>query len=420
MMRCLYTLFICGYGALIRLAAPFTPKARQWTAGRRQQKHLWEKPLPEDQPVLWMHCASLGEFEQGRPVLEAFRQAHPAYRVILTFYSPSGYEIRKNYNGADLVAYLPLDTPHRARQFVEKVHPDLVFFIKYEFWFNILKELSIRYIPAFLISGIFREKQHFFRWYGGWFRRQLNSFTHFFVQSGESAELLQRIGITRVSVSGDTRFDRVAAIAKNPPSFPAVQRFTGTEPVLIAGSTWPEDERLLLPVVTTLLNRMKLIIAPHEISETHIRELLDYFSDQAVPLSKLVESTAGEKRVIVVDSIGQLSGLYQYASFAYVGGGFGKGIHNILEPATFGLPVLFGPRYQKFREAVELIAEGAVFSIQDAHSLKQKLERLLHDSSFREDASGRSLRYITTHAGATERILSEISPWISQTNQQHP
>ncbi len=408
-MWLLYDLAIHIYGDAISLAALYNPKAKAWVKGRKDWSEHLQSAVSSRQSaagsqqtsditkhstlnikhstledIAWFHCASLGEFEQGRPVIEAFRKEHPEWKILLTFFSPSGYDIRKNYEGADWVFYLPLDTPGNARRFVETVNPGLVVFVKYEFWFRFLQVLSKKKIPVYVISANFRPDHHFFRWYGGWARKQLNKVTRFFVQDEPSAQLLRAKGIEQVTVSGDTRFDRVAAIAATVKEFPLVKRFCGGEPVFLAGSTWPQDEELILQLVEKLGDRVKFIIAPHEVGRERLEGLkfavpssqFAVRSSQSEPgtgnhkpgtvlFSVLTEENATSARVLIVDGIGYLAHLYQYATIAYIGGGFGAGIHNVLEAATFGKPVIFGPKYHKFREAAELIKAGGAFCIHD-------------------------------------------------------
>ncbi|MCX6273103.1 MAG: 3-deoxy-D-manno-octulosonic acid transferase [Bacteroidetes bacterium] len=377
--------------------------------GRRNLETNLSSALHNDQKTAWFHCASLGEFEQGRPVLEAFRLQYPGFRVILSFFSPSGYEIRKSYPLADYICYMPLDTPEKVRSFLDILKPDIVFFIKYEYWFNFINELNSRKIPIFIISGIFRPDQHFFRWYGQWFRKMLGKINYFFLQDQESLTLLQSIGINNALVSGDTRFDRVAGIASNPAKFPMIASFRSRAKVLLAGSTWPADEDLLLPLILDPTVNLKYIIAPHEVHPERIEDLLQKLGDRAVRFSSISDQTEPwSYSVIVVDSIGQLSSLYQYADIAYIGGGFGKGIHNILEAATFGLPVFFGPNYQRFAEARELIRLGGAVSINLAAELMKEVTGLLKDEGKRKKASAICSDYVKNNTGATGRILEHL------------
>jgi 3-deoxy-D-manno-octulosonic-acid transferase len=412
-MRYLYTLTVLLYGLGIRLASLFSTKARLWVGGRKQLFSRLEDQLGKPDKTAWFHCASLGEFEQGRPVIEAFREKHPEFKILLTFFSPSGYEIRKDYPLADIITYLPLDTPSHVKRFLDITRPEMVFFIKYEYWYNFIRQLKQRGIPIYIISGIFRSHQHFFRWYGGWFRKQLQNITCFFLQNKESVELLHSIGIDKALLSGDTRFDRVFAIAARPKAFPLVESFSKEIPVILFGSTWPEDEAVFLPLIRKNNDRAKFIIAPHEVYEERISEIIQKSGITAVRFSDLKEIPDPSVRLIVVDSIGQLSSLYQYADIAYIGGGFGKGIHNILEAATFGLPVIFGSNYQKFLEAKELIDLQGAWSIASSGELEFLVTGLLADESKRKATGAVCMDYIQSHTGATQIILKTLSSILS-------
>jgi 3-deoxy-D-manno-octulosonic-acid transferase len=433
-MWIIYDLIIHLYGDAISIASLFNPKARRWIAGRKgifkaikssvssqqsavnsQQSVINNRLTTTDYrltTLLWFHCASLGEFEQGRPVIEATRKEHPEWKILLTFFSPSGYEIRKNYDGADYVYYLPLDTPWNARKFIRLVRPSIAVFVKYEFWFRYLDGLYKNKIPVYVISAIFRPDQHFFRWYGGWARKQLGKVTRFFVQDKQSEDLLRSYGIDQVTVSGDTRFDRVAAVAEHARSFSLVEKFADGQPVFLAGSTWPADEQLIAGLIEAYGDRMKFIIAPHEVHESRIEALKSSVvsrQSSVVLFSQLTEENAQYFQILIIDGIGYLSHLYQYATIAYIGGGFGAGIHNILEAAAFGKPVIFGPKYEKFREAVELIEAGGAFSITDGEQLNHRTIELLEDKSLRQKSSDICSNYVRQKKGATGIILSEIN-----------
>ncbi len=407
-MHSFYNLAIRLYTFTIRLAAVFNPKARQWLRGRRR----WRSKLqatrdrwPEDAPILWIHCASLGEFEQGRPVIEALKEQMSGLKVALTFFSPSGYELRKNYESADLVAYLPADTPAQARDFVALLRPRLAIFVKYEFWYNCLLELHHRGVPTLLISALFRRDQVFFQWYGGFFRTMLPLFDRIFVQNQSSGRLLAHWGIAGWSLAGDTRIDRVMAIRRQSPSFPIVEAFAGDHPVLIAGSTWAPDESILEALVREALPaHWKLIIAPHRITEADLKRIEQRFPLTSRRYSRAEPETAAEPRLLIIDNIGMLSALYQYGRVAYVGGGFGVAIHNTLEPIAFGLPVLFGPRYHKFEEAVTLVHRGGAFPVKNSAQLISAFRALLRDDLHRE-ASRQAEGYIMDNQGATQQIV---------------
>lgn len=411
----LYHFLIRCLGVSIRVAALLSPKARQWCAGRKDWLALMtQQRAAVPGTLVWFHCASLGEFEQGRPVIEAFRRDHPGYRILLTFFSPSGYEIRKNYNGADHVHYLPLDTKGNARRFLDIWKPQLAIFVKYEYWFNYIRAMEEREIPVVVVSAIFRPGQHFFRWYGRWSRRQLGKVSWFFLQNRDSLELLNGIGIQNASVSGDTRFDRVALISHRPQTFPQLQGLSDKTPVLVAGSTWPDDEDMLLHLFRNSGTGMNMLIAPHEITESGIDRLLREFGPTAVRFSSLTgpDAFSRDKRVLVVDRIGLLSQLYQFATLAYVGGGLGKGIHNILEAATFGAPVFFGPTYRRFAEAVDLVERGGAFPVSDKQGLLQGVQNLLSDPAKLRQASRACSSYVKENKGGTEKIMASLKKFI--------
>ena len=412
-MSILYNIAISAYHLLIKIAALFNSKARLWVTGR---KNLFEKLQLETEKnkndIVWFHAASLGEFEQGRPVMEAFRKKYPEYKIMLTFFSPSGYEIRKNYDGADYIFYLPMDTRKNAERFLQLTKPRLAIFVKYEFWFNYIDILHKRQIPIFFISSIFRPEQHFFKWYGGWFRKMLKKITFFFVQNNQSFDLLNSMGIEQVVIGGDTRFDRVLDIAHNKKSFPLIEKFTTGYKILLAGSSWPPDEELIQKL-PTLQENIKIIIAPHEIHEEHIAAIENRFGkNQTLRFSKADERNILQAKFLIIDGMGFLSSLYQYCDIALIGGGFGKAIHNILEAVTFGKPVIFGPNFIKFREAVELIEKGGAFSVKNEKEFENILKTLLTDHEFYQHASGICINYVEQNSGATGLILDKLSNYI--------
>ena len=419
-MSVLYTIGILLYALGVKIAALFgNAKAMQWVKGRNHQ--LAE---PQAQPTddwIWFHAASLGEFEQGRPVIEALKKECPQYKILLSFFSPSGYEVRKDYPLADEVLYLPSDTPGHAAQWVQRHHFVAAFFIKYEFWFNYMQALKDAGIPLFYISLILKPDSYFFRWYGTWFFLQLRNVTHFFVQDDTTAQLLQSNGLANVTVCGDTRFDRVAAIAQQAKPFPEVEQFIGGRQCIIAGSTWPPDEKLLVDFYQKMPEEYCLIIAPHDISESHVAQIKAMFPDSQLYtelnpdqpprslssrfLSLSKESKGRPTRILIINTIGILSQLYQYARFVYIGGGFGVNIHNIQEPVTFGCPVVFGPKYKSFKEAVDLVGLEGAFSIEDAEALESVFGRLMHDETFYAKASETCRNYLNSQVGATENIV---------------
>lgn len=403
-MLWIYNIGIAFYAILLKFAAFFNQKAKLFTSGRENIfKKIAQKINPNDRPI-WFHFASLGEFEQGRPVLEAIKIEQPQQKIIVTFFSPSGYEIRKNYALAD-VFYLPLDTASNAKKFIDLVNPKQAIFTKYEYWYHYFKTLNDRKIPLYLISGIFRPNQAFFKWYGGFYRNILKNVSHFFVQNNESVTLLNSIGITEVSLSGDTRFDSVYENTKNPKKIELIEKFCGNSNVFIAGSTWLPDEKLLVSLIEKHQD-WRIIIAPHEVDEQHINEIEKLFPT-AIKFSVLSSQfSENSSQILIIDNIGMLSSLYQYANSAYIGGGFGSGIHNTLEAAAFGLPVIFGPKYAKFQEAKDLIAIGAAKSISNAEELIFAFEYFNTNT----EASADAKKYVNDKKGATKMILKLIDP----------
>jgi len=406
LMLLLYIIGIRLYTLLIRIFSLFNPKAKLFINGRKNVYTQIAQKINPSEKHIWFHFASLGEFEQGRPVLEKLKSLYPAKKIVVTFFSPSGYEIRKNYALAD-VFYLPIDTAANAKRFIASINPEMAIFTKYEFWHFYFKELKDREIPLYVISGIFRESQAFFKWYGGFYRNILKSVTYFFVQNEESKNLLKSIGLDDVIINGDTRFDRVYENAQSPKQLSLIESFIGNSLTLVCGSTWPEDEKILSALPEKYPN-WKFIIAPHEIHESHIESIEKQFSVGSVRFSIFSSSNQtpnAEHQTLIVDNIGMLSSLYQYGKVAYIGGGFGTGIHNTLEAAAFGLPVIFGPKYDKFQEAKDLIAIGAAKSISTVEELFDAFEDLTKN----EDAAAQAKRYVTDKKGATDQIISMIT-----------
>jgi 3-deoxy-D-manno-octulosonic-acid transferase len=392
----------------IRIASVRNAKAKAWIEGRRDLFSQLEKQVSPQDKVIWMHCASAGELEQGKSVAEALKAAWPGYKLLISFFSPSGYEAGKKYRTADLICYLPLDTEGNAKKFLDIVHPSLVVFIKYEYWHNHLKTISERKIPLLLVSAIFRKDQAFFKWYGGFFRKLLGSFSWIFVQDEDSLDKLKSIGIEQASVSGDTRFDRVLKIRENSEILPAIENFTGEEICFVAGSTWAADEELFKDLASRGI--FKMIIAPHEINEAGITRLKENFTDSLL-YSELVKAPGGAAgmKTLIIDNYGMLSRLYRYATISFIGGGFNKsGIHNTLEAAAWGKPVIFGPNYHKFREARELVINGAGFSISNKNELEQVVKKLASDIMERNKAGDFAKKYVEANAGATAIILDHI------------
>ncbi len=407
-MLLLYNLGVRFYFILIWVASHFNKKANLWIKGRKNVKYQhFDKSA-------WFHFASLGEYEQGLPVLISYRAQYPSIPIVITFFSPSGYEIRKNTPYADAVYYLPLDTAANAQHFINAIKPSIAVFTKYEYWYHYFYTLNRANVPLFVISGIFRPGQVFFKWYGVLHHRMLGFVTRFFVQDEASRTLLKQIGIENVTVSGDTRFDRVWANAQNPKSFPEIVEFVKGHKVFIAGSTWPEDEELLIQLIKSHAT-WKFIIAPHEIREEKIKKLLDLLPGDIAAQYSQFDPDSYHKRqllkaqVLIIDNIGMLSSLYQYGEIAYIGGGFGVGIHNTLEAAAFGLPVIFGPNYQRFKEAKDLVAIRSGFSINSADELKKAFLFLTEDETRYQNVSQQTKKYVQEHTGATEAIMNYIN-----------
>lgn len=406
-MGILYNTGIRGYNAAIRLAAPFNEKAALWVKGRRG---IWERIKGIDrgaERLIWFHAASLGEFEQGRPVMEAIKAQEPETRILLTFFSPSGYEIRKNYSGADYILYLPSDTPGNAARFVELLHPDAAVFIKYEFWYNYLHELNKHHIPTYLISAIFRPEQPFFKSWGKLHRRMLGFFDCLFVQDEESVRLLKSVGVEKAQLTGDTRFDRVRQIAGAAKEIDKVSIFCDDRPTVVCGSTWPPDEDILFDYINRDTSNYKWIFAPHEIGEGHIRSIQEKCRKKIVRYTDDRADFANAD-VLIIDCIGLLSAIYRYGRIAYIGGGFGVGIHNTLEAAVYGIPIIFGPKYQKFNEAVSLIREGGAFTVSNAQQLKELLDALTGSPKIAKAAGQKATDYVESQSGATEIICKKL------------
>ncbi len=413
----MYSFVIYLYLLCVKVAALFNPKARLMVQGHRNAWKLLKEAYSKDEDgsgsdreaarPYWFHAASLGEFEQGRPLMEQLRRDHPGARILLTFFSPSGYEVRKNYEGADLVCYLPLDTPLNALRFIRIVRPKAAFFIKYEFWRNYIDILHRRNIPVYSVSSIFRENQIFFRWYGRNYARCLRRVTRFFVQNETSKALLARLGITNVSVVGDTRFDRVIDIRNAARPLPLVERFSGLWPVLVAGSSWSPDEDIILPYFNAHPG-MKLVLAPHVVDEEHLQAIESKLERPSVRYSKATPKSVAEADCLIIDCYGLLSSIYRYAAVAYVGGGFGVGIHNVPEAAVYGCPVIIGPNNKKFREAQALLRNGGCIEVQGSDDFNRTMDHLLADKAALKAAGKAAGDYIQSNAGAAVAIYREI------------
>ena len=400
-MLVLYNFGITIYYTLVYMVSFYKNKAKLWVQGRRNQQ---VQPLTSS---IWFHFASLGEFEQGRPVLESVKAAYPQQKIVITFFSPSGYEVRKNTPLADAVYYLPLDRAANARKFIEAINPTMAVFTKYEYWYHFFDQLHQKHVPLYIISGIFKPDQVFFKWYGGLHRKMLKLVTWFFVQDIPSKHLLHDRGITNVTISGDTRFDRVWDNAQQPKGLPQIAEFKNNQKLFIAGSTWPADEKL----IGQLINQhpdWKFIIAPHEIGDDKINGLMNLLPKETTAKLSQLQTANLKLQTIVIDNIGMLSSLYQYADIAYIGGGFGAGIHNILEAAAFGMPVVFGPNYRKFKEACDLAELNAAFSINNSDELLSTAGSLMADEQFRDGCAAIAKKYVEEHVGATDAIVNYI------------
>ncbi len=407
-MVIVYFLIVKCFGLLIAVASLFNVKAAKWLNGRKNIFENLESALSaKDEKRIWFHCSSLGEFEQGKPVMEAIRNEYPEYKIVLTFFSPSGYEQKKNDAVADYVFYLPLDGPLNSKRFIEIVKPTAAFFVKYEFWHFYIYYLRKLKIPCYHFSCLFRPNQIYFKFYGRFYKNILQRITHLFVQNQASLALLYKYSIPHVSVSGDTRFDRVFENSLSPKKFEAIEQFIGNKKVLVAGSTWSEDEKLLAQLINNT-NDYKFIIAPHEIDEQRIKELEDLIYKKTIRYSQIEGADLSNKDVLIINNVGMLSSLYQYATVTYIGGGFGVGIHNTLEAAVFGNPILFGPKYQKFQEAVDLVKQTGAFSISDYSQLKDCFDALNADEAVIAAINLKNKKYVESKKGATDIIMQYL------------
>ncbi len=405
-MRYLYTFVLHLYALSVELASFFNRKARMTRIGQWYTNRILRKNIDRNSKYIWFHAASLGEFEQGRPMMETIRKRHPEYKILLTFFSPSGYEVRKNYDGADVICYLPFDTPYKVCKFLNLANPSVAVFIKYEFWLNYLTELKKRGIKTYLISAVFRPNQLFFKWYGWWYRKALLCYEHLFVQDEASKKLLAEYGIHNVEVCGDTRFDRVLEIQQNARLLPEVETFVkGDRPILVVGSSWPEDEEIIIPYFNSH-PEIKLIIAPHEIHREHLLYIQSLLNRPSIRLSESSEDMLQTHDCLIIDSFGLLSSIYRYGQMAYIGGGFGKGIHNTLEAAVYAIPVIFGPKYHKFKEAIGLIDCGGGFSVDNEAMFVSRMNDFISDPESRRNAGIAAGKFVHDNAGATDKILS--------------
>ncbi len=414
MMLFLYTIIVQIAGFLLKFIALFSPKIKLFVDGRKVVFLTLEQKIKDSDKTFWFHAASLGEYEQGLPVIEKIKMKYPNHKIVITFFSPSGYEVRKNNTVADVTIYLPLDTKENAVNFLKLVHPEMVFFIKYEYWPNYLNELQKLGTPTYLISGIFRKNQMFFKWYGGFYRKALNTFTYFFVQNQISKELLLELGKTNVAISGDTRFDRVASILEKDNSLDFIEAFKNKTLTIVIGSSWPKDENLLVDYINQTAEKVKFIIAPHNIKEDQIQELKKSISKKVVLFSENVKSqliaSLQDYDVFIIDTIGILTKIYSYADIAYVGGGFGNpGVHNILEPATFGVPIVIGPNFSHFAEATALVNIEGCISISNKNDLVDVFSNLITNDNIRHEKGHICSTFVQMNKGATEVIMKKIS-----------
>ena len=406
-MKFLYQLGINLVALLLPVSRFFSPKMKLFIDGRKQSFAVLENQIDKNQEYIWFHVASLGEYEQGLPVMEEIKAKYPGYKLLLTFFSPSGYEIRKNNKIADCTIYLPLDTKQNVKRFLDIVQPKMVFFIKYEFWPNYLYELKNRNIPTYLISGIFRKNQLFFKWYGGFYRKALQSFDHFFVQSNASAQLLKSINFNNATVNGDTRFDRVAQIVERVQALDFIAEFKNNTTTIVIGSSWIDDENVYLPYLNNSKD-IKFIIAPHNIKEEEITRLISKIDKKTVRFTNYKTEDLKNADVFIIDTIGILTQIYAYADIAYVGGAFKTGLHNILEPATYGTSVVIGPKYSKFQEAKDLVALGSCLVVNNTEELSKTFNRLITDADYRNELGTKNREFILKNKNATKVIMDFI------------
>lgn len=396
-------------GFLLKIMALFNPKMKLFVDGRKVVFPVLEQKIKPSDKTIWFHAASLGEYEQGLPVIEKIKEQFPLHKIVVTFFSPSGYEVRKNNTVADVTVYLPLDTKKNAQQFLQLVHPDLVFFIKYEYWPNYLFELKKSNTKTYLVSGILRKNQLFFKWYGGFYRDALDAFTYFFVQNETSKKLLQQLGKSNIAVSGDTRFDRVATILEKDNSLDFISAFKHDTLTIVVGSSWPKDEDLMVNFINSNTLNIKFIIAPHNIKEDQIQQLKNSITKKTVLFSEKEGKQLADFDVFIIDTIGILTKIYSYADIAYVGGGFGNpGVHNVLEPATFGVPIVIGPNYSHFAEAIALVNMEASVSVNNQKELNEALENLIHNDDIRNEKGHMCSTFVQMNKGATAIILKNI------------
>ncbi len=397
----------------LKLASNFNEKAKLWVDGRKNWEEKIASKISETDKVLWIHCSSLGEFEQGRPVIEALKEKYPTHKIAVSFFSPSGYEIRKNYQGADVIFYLPLDTKSNAEKLIKVLHPEILVLVKYEYWFNLITELHQQKIPVIVVSSIFRESQNFFKKNGNnWFAKKLSLINHFFIQNQKSKNLLDSIQITQNTIAGDTRFDRVKQIVHQDNQLDFMNSFKQNSKLIVVGSSWPKDEELFINLINQkLTDDWKIVFAPHNLNDAEISSFLSKINQKAVKFSDLEKTSQQDlidSKIFILNTIGILSKVYSYADITYIGGGFGAGIHNTLEAVTFGTPVIFGPKYKKFQEAVDLIEIGGGFSITNQNEFDTIMNRLMNDENYRKESGKKAGNFVQNSPNATKIILQYL------------
>lgn len=406
-MNIIYNLFIGLYGTAIGIASSFNPKAKLFADGRKDWAVKMSQQVNPNDKIIWVHCSSLGEFEQGRPVMEKIKTEFTTHKLAVSFFSPSGYEVRKDYKGADYIFYLPVDTKKNSKKLIQLLHPEILILVKYEYWYNLLNRLRKSKIPVIVISAVIKEDSLFFKSIGSWFRKIIGSISHFFVQDEDSKNLLNSIQIDNVTISGDTRFDRVREILDSKPRLEFVEKFKGNSKLIVVGSSWPDDEEILVRFINEEFPKgWKLIFAPHNINPKQIVQLSEKINQKTSIYTKSNSTEISESDVLIVDTVGMLTKIYAYSDISYVGGGFTKtGVHNTLEPAVFGVPVIFGPNYQLYSEAIDLIENGGAVKFGDYHELKQELKQLINDEMLRTERGKICYKYIQSKPNSTKLIM---------------
>lgn len=409
-MNIIYNLFVNLFGFAVSIASRFNPKAKLWLDGRKDWELKMKSVISAEDRVIWIHCSSLGEFEQGRPVMEKLKSDYPHHKLAVSFFSPSGYEVRKDFNGADYIFYLPLDSIKNAKKLIQTLHPELLILVKYEYWYNLLNELNHAEIPVVVISAVIKEKELFFRSWASWFRKIISGIDQFFVQDKDSENLLNSIGIDHVTVSGDTRFDRVKEIYESHSKLEFVEKFKVNSNLIVAGSTWPEDEVILADYINQdLPEDWKVIFAPHNIDEKQIQNLMGKLNGKSVRYSEMTDEKLVESQFLILDTIGILTQVYAYSTISYVGGGFTKtGVHNTLEPAVFGVPLIFGPNYKSYMEAVHLVDRKAAVRFKDGFDFEEKMNELIQDSEARKERGKSAFDYIQQKPNSTQLIMNYV------------